>query len=333
VTALHDQPGSDVDAQPIEILDIAPRNGEFLHETLAGLSRSPKELPCKYFYDERGSALFDAICELPEYYLTRTENAIMEGHGIQMAKLCGSFAALIELGSGSSSKTRILLQHLVDPAAYVPIDISREHLMTAAMSLRESYPSLRILPVCADYTRLLVLPDLPPETERRVMYFPGSTVGNLSPEEAFRFLKRLAALAGEGGGLLIGIALKCDRHKMEAAYNDAAGVTAAFNFNILVRINRELEGDFDLAKFRHRASYNDEMSRIEMHLESLADQKVTIGDREFAIAKGESIRTECSYKYHIEEFERMAIDAGFEIEKVWPDPDGSFAVAFLSVGP
>jgi len=317
----------------IEVLDIAPRNGDFRKEVIAGLSRTLKELPCKYFYDERGSRLFDRICELPEYYLTRIESAIMEGHGIQMAKLCGPFTALIELGSGSSVKTRILLDHLVDPVAYVPIDIARDHLLTAAMVLQDAYPALRVLPVCADYTRHLALPALPEDVQRRVIYFPGSTIGNLDPHEARQFLARLAEIAGAGGGLIIGIALKCERRKLERAYNDSAGVTAAFNFNILVRINSELDGDFDLTGFRHRATYNEREGRIEMHLESLEDQLVTIGEREFRVARGETIRTECSYKYHLEEFEQMAFEAGFVVEKVWPDPDGCFAVVFLSVGP
>src|SRR5207302_1283132 len=251
-------------------------------------------LPCKYFYDEAGSLLFERITGLEEYYLTRTELAIMERHAAEMAGLLGRRCTLIEYGSGSSTKTRLLLDHAQDLAGYVPIDVSGEHLRRSAEALAENYPEIEVLPLCADFTRSLEPPFTRKLANRRVVYFPGSTIGNFTPGKALRLLRRTAELCGSGGGLLLGADLQKDPRIIEAAYNDKQGITAAFNRNILVRINRELRADFAIDQFAHRAFYNAAAGRIEMHLVSRRDQHVHIGDAEFFFAAGESILTEYS---------------------------------------
>lgn len=316
---------------PAPVVDRCPETGTFREELLSGLQAQPKTIPCKFFYDERGSKLFDRICELEEYYLTRTEIGIMRRHGGEMAARIGPEALLVEYGSGSSLKTRILLDALEQPTGYVPIDIAREHLQKAARRLARRYPALRIVPVCADYTEEVKLPDLGAKARRTVVYFPGSTIGNFAPEAARAFLARMAATAGTGGGLLIGVDLKKDVATLEAAYNDSKGVTAAFNKNVLRRANRELGADFDLDRFAHRAFYNREEGCIEMHLVSQARQAVTIGDTRIEFDKGESIRTERSYKYDLDEFAALAVRAGFEVEQVWTDKARLFSVQFATV--
>ena len=315
----------------IQLQDVAPERAEFLSDVLAGLSRGAKTLPCKYFYDERGAALFEEICTVPEYYLTDADLEIMEARAGEMSAFIGPDALLVEYGSGSGRKTRYLLEKLERPAGYVPVDISREQLQETAVSLATDFPHIRVLPVCTDYTTPFSLPRPRPAPARSVAFFPGSTIGNFEQPAAERFLRHIAETCGRGGGLIIGVDLRKDSEILEAAYNDAAGVTAAFNLNLLERINRELGADFDLDGFAHRAVFNEEESRIEMHLRSLRAQQVRVGGRTFSFAKGESICTEYSYKYELPRFAAMARRAGFEVEKVWTDRAGRFSVQYLVV--
>ena len=263
----------------------------FLDDVFRGLEQPQKELPCKYFYDETGSLLFDAICGLDEYYPTRTETALLEAHGAEMADLIGPGVCLIEFGCGSLVKTRLLLDALVRLAAFVPIDISDGHLTRSAAELAAEHEGLKVLPVAADFTQPIDLPEQAGESAaRRVGFFPGSTIGNFDHPSAIRFLRHVAEMVGKGGGLLIGVDLKKDEDILIRAYDDRAGVTAAFNLNIIERINRELGGDFDPGAFRHLALYNGEKGRIEMHLVSRKDQKVTIQDRAFRFQDGAPAR-------------------------------------------
>ncbi len=311
--------------------DFSPERERFLADVLAGLGRERKELPCKYFYDERGSRLFDRICELEEYYPTRTELAIMEQHAGEMAEAIGPGCLLVEYGSGSSLKTRLLIDRLEAPVAYVPVDISREHLLRSAGALAERHPELEVLPVCADFTRPFELPRPATKPARDVAYFPGSTIGNFAEPEARELLGQIAALTGPGGGLLIGADLEKDADTLEAAYDDAEGVTAEFNLNLLARINRELEADFRLERFRHEAVWEPKRGRVEMHLVSLDEQAVSIGDARIRFARGESIHTESSHKYSVEGFAALAGSAGFRVERVWTDPGRLFSVQLLVV--
>lgn len=315
----------------LELQDLGPERAQFLAEAAAGLRRDPKELPCKYFYDERGSALFDRICELEEYYPTRTELSIMDRHAGEMAARIGARSMIVEFGSGSSLKTRVLLDAFDGPMVYVPVDISREHLVRAAGDLASSYPAVEVLPVCADFTRPFPLPQSAMRVERRTIYFPGSTIGNFAPPAARRLLAQMAAEAGKGGAVLIGVDLRKDPATLERAYDDASGVTAEFNRNLLRRMNRELGSDFDLDAFAHRAVWNGADGRIEMHLVSKAGQTVQIGGDSFAFAKGESIRTECSYKWRLDDFRALAAEAGLRVEQVWTDERGWFSVQYLAV--
>ena len=299
-----------------------------LAEILEGLSRTQKSLSPKFFYDARGSKLFDDICELPEYYLTRTELAIMRAHIDDMAALVGPQASLIEFGSGSSLKTRILFDGLDRLAAYVPVDISREHLMTAAETLAADYPDIEVWPVLADFIQPFELPSPSVMPLRNIVYFPGSTIGNFSPEKAHSLLTVMHEEAGEDGALLIGVDLQKDKAVIERAYNDSAGVTAEFNLNVLSRINTEFGANFDLALFRHHAVYNEEHGRIEMYLISECEQTVRIGHRSFSFEKGESILTEHSHKYTLEQFGNMAHRAGFAVDTVWTDPEALFSVQY-----
>ncbi|HWP93803.1 MAG TPA: L-histidine N(alpha)-methyltransferase [Thermodesulfobacteriota bacterium] len=301
-----------------------------LAEVLEGLSKPQKELPCKLFYDERGSALFDEICELEEYYLTRTEMAIMNEYIDEISSVLGRKCLLIELGSGSSTKIRLILDHLKEPAGYVPIDISAKHLMKSAALLAKDYPGLKVVPVYADYTQPFSLPAFNFPHSRKVVYYSGSTIGNFTKEYAARFLNRIAQRSGRGSGLLIGVDLKKDKKALEAAYNDKRGVTAAFNLNILERINRELGSNFDLSLWRHHAFYNSDEGRIEMHLISLKNQYVHLDGSRIFFRKEESILTEYSYKYALEEFEEM-VSPSYRVEQVWTDRENKFSVQYLSV--
>ena len=297
-------------------------------EVLRGLLGQPKTLPPKLFYDRAGARLFEAICELPEYYLTRTELGILERRAGGIASLCGEHTALIEYGSGAGVKVRLLLDELVNPAAYVPVDISMEQLAAVAAERARQYPHLRVAPVCADYTARFALPALPEDT-RRVAFFPGSTIGNLHPAEATAFLHRIRATVGPQGALVLGVDRRKNPGVLHAAYNDAAGVTAAFNLNLLTRLNRELDATFDLATFRHWAHFNDDASRIEMHLESLTAQRVHVAGTAIDFERGETILTECSYKYDMPFLEAVIRPAGFRIQELWTDERDWFWVGFL----
>lgn len=303
----------------------------FLDDVLRGLQQSPKTLPCKYFYDAVGSRLFDRICELDEYYPTRTEQAITVAHADAIAARIGPRAMLVEYGSGSSIKTRTLLDHADDLVAYVPVDISAAHLAATAQGLRERYPDIEVLPVCADFTKPFELPVPSREPRRRTVYFPGSTIGNFAPDAARALLERIASQCGSGGSLVIGIDLQKDPRVLEAAYDDAEGVTAAFNLNLLRRINRELGADFVVEAFRHLARYDETHGRIEMHLESLRDQVVTIGGRRIAFTEGETICTEHSHKYTVDGFAGLAANAGFTVDARWTDDRDWFALLSLAV--
>lgn len=309
--------------------DLAPTEENFRDAVLTGLSREPKTLPCKFFYDARGSELFEEICRVPEYYLTRTEIAILDEHAGDVAGRIGEHCRLIELGSGASTKVRILLRALKAPAAYVPIDISREHLRDAAAQLAADFPSVPVIAVCADYTKPFPLPPLPGPPGKRVGFFPGSTIGNFEPEKVVRFLRQCGELIGPKGEMLIGVDLKKDPAILNAAYNDRAGTNAAFNLNLLHRIRRELDGDLELDRFAHLAFYNDEAGRMELYIESLADQSVTIAGRRFDLAAGERIHTENSYKYAIGEFRSLAARAGFSAVHTWTDRNDLFSVHYL----
>jgi dimethylhistidine N-methyltransferase len=299
------------------------------HDVIRGLSADQKTLPPKLFYDKAGARLFEAISELPEYYLTRTELSILRDRAGEIADRCGEHVALIEYGSGAGVKVRLLLDELKNPAAYVPVDISMEQLTSVAAERARQYPDLRVAPVHADYTTRFTLPSLPPDA-RRVAFFPGSTIGNLHPAEATAFLHRIHSTVGPNGALILGVDRRKDESLLHHAYNDAAGVTAAFNLNLLTRLNRELGAKFDLSTFRHRAHFNDMASRIEMHLVSTIAQSVCVGGVPIAFAQGETILTECSYKYDLSFLEALVKPAGFEIGELWTDEREWFWVGFLA---
>ncbi len=310
--------------------DLHPDTENLLHDVLAGLARPRKSLPPKYFYDKRGSELFEAICVLPEYYPTRTEIAMMQASVAEMARRLGPQCLLIEYGAGSGRKTRVLIEALA-PVAYMAIDISRTALRQCAAELAGAYPAVRVAAVCADYTRPLQLPAIDVNARRRVIYFPGSTIGNFTRPEALDFLRYARAVAGAGGAMLVGVDLKKDPARLHAAYNDAQGATAAFNLNLLTRINRELNGGFDVSAFEHYAFYDVADGCIEMHLRSLRDQRVAVAGRTFTFHAGETIHTENSCKYSVAEFQQLARDAGFTAEQCWTDPDNLFSVHYLSI--
>lgn len=301
---------------------------EFRREVLAGLSRAPRSIPARFLYDARGSALFDEICELPEYYLTRTETRILAERADEIARRAGPQPALVEFGSGSSVKSRLLLDAIADLAAYAPIDISRTHLEASAARLRRDYPGLRVEPVCGDYMALTALPRVT-EGGRRLGFFPGSTIGNLEPGDATEFLRRARALLGDDGALVLGVDLRKDARRLHDAYNDAAGVTAAFTLNLLQRMNRELQATFDLDGFAHEAFYNPAEGRIEIYLRSLGDQSASVAGRSFGFARDERVHTEYSYKYDVPGIEALAASGGFRIGAVWTDEARLFAVAYL----
>lgn len=304
----------------------------FREDVIAGLSQPQKTLPPKYFYDAQGSLLFEAICRLREYYPTRCELALTRRYLGDIARFAGSGSELIEYGSGASVKSRLLLGAL-RPASYVPVDISEAALQGAARRLARAFPWLELHGVVGDFMQPLTLPLYRARSlRRRVVYFPGSTIGNLTPEEAHAFLRMTRGQVGVRGAMLVGVDLKKDANVLHAAYNDAQGVTAAFNLNLLARINRELGGDFDLRRFSHYAFYNAALGRIEMHLVSLARQTVAIGPHRFGFDTGESIHTENSCKYSAEEFRALARAAGFRAERVWQDSRKYFALFGLVAG-
>jgi dimethylhistidine N-methyltransferase len=311
--------------------DRLPDTGSFLDDVIAGLSLPRKSLSPKYFYDKRGCELFEAICRTPEYYPTRAETALMQQEATVMARRLGPRCAVIEHGCGSGRKTRILLDAL-KPVAYVPIDIARDQLRAMAGEIAREYPGLAVMAICADYSRPLALPEIDElDAQRRIVFFPGSTIGNLTPAEAAGFLGNVRDLVGPGGGMLIGVDLRKDAARLNAAYNDRRGITAKFNLNLLARINRELGADFDLAAFRHQAFYNEPAGRIEMHLLSIKSQQVRVGGREIRIRAGETIHTENSYKYSVTGFQTLARGAGFDPVECWTDAARLFAVHYLDV--
>jgi dimethylhistidine N-methyltransferase len=303
----------------------------FLRDVLSGLRATPKRLSCKYFYDRRGSELFDRICQLDEYYLTRAELALMDQFAPEMGAQIGARVMLVEYGSGSSVKTRYLLDGLPDPVAYVPVDISGDHLQQTAQELARDYPRVEILPVCADFTQDFALPRSRRTASHAAVYFPGSTIGNFMPEEAAALLRRITQKCGTGGGLLIGIDLKKDVATIEAAYNDRLGVTAEFNLNLLRRINRELGADLNVDQFFHQARYNAELGRVEMHLISRQAQLVTLGGESVEFERGETICTEYSHKYTVDEFAAVAAAAGLTLRREWSTKKRECAVLHFAV--
>jgi len=302
-------------------LELAPR---FRQDVLEGLARPQKALPPKYFYDAAGSRLFERICRLAEYYPTRVELSITRRHLADMARFAGKGCALLEYGSGESLKTRLLIRAL-RPSAYIPVDISADALHAATARLAREFSWLDVRPVVGDFSRPIELPAFPGRA-RRVVYFPGSTIGNLTPDEAHAFLKMTRGQVGRQGAMVIGVDLKKDANVLHAAYNDGKGVTAAFNLNVLARINSELGGDFDLRKFAHYALYNPLAGRIEMHLVAREAHAVNIGQHRFFFERGESIHTENSYKYTVREFAALAERAGFRAVKLWQDSRALFSV-------
>jgi dimethylhistidine N-methyltransferase len=303
---------------------------ELRDEVLRGLRADVKTIAPKYFYDDRGARLFEEICEQPEYYLTRTELEILRVCAPEIGALAGPRCALVEYGSGAGVKIRLLLDALERPASYTPVDISHRQLADVAATLGRDYPELAIRPVCADYTRPLDIPPLPVRA-RRIGFFPGSSIGNFHPPEAIAFLRRVRQTLGRDAAIVLGVDRRKDVPTLHAAYNDARGVTAEFNLNMLVRLNRELGANFDLSLFRHRAFFNDAASRVEMHLESQVHQYVTIAGDRISFDAGETIWTEASYKYDFDALRVVVAAAGFDITRLWTDARELFWVAFLSV--
>jgi L-histidine Nalpha-methyltransferase len=310
-------------------LDCAPPAERLREELREGLRERPRAIPSKLLYDARGSELFERICDTPEYYLTRAELEIMQHFAPEMAELCGPGCALIEYGSGSAHKTRELLSRLRGPVAYAPVDISPAALESSVRAIARDFPGLELLPVCADYTAEFALPDLP--AGRRVVSFPGSTIGNLTPPEARKLLENLRGVCGPAGGALIGVDLHKSAELLEPAYDDAAGITAAFELNVLAHLNREFEADFEAARFAYRSLYNAAARRIEMYLESLCAQRVRVAGLELALEAGERIRTEYSYKYDLVGFADLARSAGLRVARSWLDARALFSVQYLTI--
>jgi L-histidine Nalpha-methyltransferase len=311
--------------------DLTTEQARGLSEIWSGLESEPKRLPCKLFYDAQGSRLFEQITRLPEYYPTRTELAILRANAGAMAERIGCGAVLVEFGSGASLKTRLLLDALQRPQAYIPIDISKEMLLSSARALQEAYRQLSVRPVCADYMGELELPLTREERLGKVtVFFPGSTIGNFEQDEVVLFLRRLRRSCGEQVSVLIGVDVPKERETLEAAYDDASGVTARFNLNALRVLNRQYDGHFRLAGFKHRALWNAAESRVEMHLVSQRDQNVSVGGRVFTFRAGEPIVTEHCYKYGLGAFRELVASAGFDVSQVWLDEARTFSVQLLA---
>ncbi|BAU47120.1 methyltransferase [Sulfurifustis variabilis] len=314
-------------APAIRFYDQAETESDFLAEVRRGLARRPRAIPPKFFYDRRGSALFAAICELPEYYLTRTEMRILRDCAGEIARRAAKNAVLVELGSGASEKVRLLLDALA-PRAYLAIDISRDYLREATERLARDYPRLAVHAACADFTRPLTL-SYPPSSAERLVFFPGSSIGNFDRDESETLLRRLRPFVGRDGGFVIGVDLKKDRALLRAAYNDAQGVTARFNLNLLARMRRELGADLDMSGFEHEAVYDETAGRIDMYLVSRRAQTISLKGERYEFSAGERLHTESSYKYTVEEFQALAARAGYVPEAVWTDPARLFSVHFL----
>ncbi len=318
-------------APSIRFHDAHPGTADLHREVLSGLRARPRAIPPKFFYDEHGSELFDAICELPEYYQTRTEMAILRRALPELVGLIGTECTLVELGSGASKKVRLLLEEL-RPSGYVGVDISKEFLLTSTEALAHDYPWLEVHAVCVDFSRGLEIPYCD-DAAHNVAFYPGSSIGNFDPDDAVHLMRDVARMVGVGGHLLIGVDLKKDVRVLNAAYNDAAGVTAAFNLNLLERIRSELDSDIDPQAFEHYAFYNPGAGRIEMHLVSRVQQRVRVDDQTFDFQPGEAIHTENSYKYTVDEFGELAARAGFRQQAVWVDDDRLFSVQLLVCEP
>jgi dimethylhistidine N-methyltransferase len=312
------------------VVDLAPGQESFRDAALRGLALEQKAISPKFLYDARGAELFECICEQPEYYPTRTEMALLRANAPEMAALIGPNAHLVEYGSGAGEKIELLLAALERPEAYVAVDVAREQLMEATARLATRHPGLTVTGICADYTRPLPLPRAP--HGRRVGFFPGSTIGNFTPDDAREFL-RSAAQSMKGGGMLVGVDRRKDKKILDAAYNDAAGVTEAFILNLLLRMNRELDADFDLDKFRYLGFYNENMGRIEIYIESLQDQTVSVAGEKFRFRKGERLHSEYSFKYDIGEFQALAKSAGFQPQAWWTDEKQLFSIHYLTAAP
>lgn len=303
---------------------------QVLKEVLTGLSRSQKTIAPKYLYDKKGSEIFEKICLLKDYYPTRAEKEILDNHGQEMAKLIGLRALIIEPGSGAGEKVRQLLPHLEKPVGYVPIEISNEILNRMTKEIHEEFPKLKVLPICADFTKELELPQtIGTKKGKRVIFFPGSTIGNMFPTEALHFLRRMGRLMGHKGGLLIGVDLKKDGDFFKRAYDDSEGITAEFNLNLLERLNRETEASFEPDNFVHEAFYNEELSRVEMHLKSKKPQMVKVHETVFRFKEGETIHTENSYKYSPDEFVSLCSRAKLKLVKKWKDHNQLFCVYYF----
>jgi L-histidine Nalpha-methyltransferase len=321
--------GSDESDRNVSLSDQGPSHDDFLADVLAGLSARPKSLPTRYLYDQLGSHLFDEICSQPEYYLTRSEQEIMDRYAVEMAKVIGEQALVVEYGSGASRKTRALLTHLNRPAAYVPLDISTQFLLASAEIINQSFPDLEVLPLAADFTKPFEIPQSSQRPQRTVVYFPGSTIGNFTPEQVRVILETIANVIGPNGALLIGIDLRKSESILHAAYNDAAGVTRRFILNILTRIQRELGAKLDVEGFHYEGRWNDEASRVEMSVLSKHPQTIQIQERSFHLAANERITVEYSYKYDDSRFGSMAHEAGLMLQRRWTDERELFNVAYL----
>ena len=318
-------------AKKVTFHDAHPGTASLRDEVIQGLSQYPRAIPPKFFYDERGSELFDRICELPEYYQTRTEMAILSRALPELVTLIGTECTLVELGSGASKKVRLLLEEL-RPSGYVGVDISKEFLLVSTETLAHDYPWLEVHAVCVDFSTGLEIPFCDVDAHN-VAFFPGSSIGNFDPDDATRLLSDVAGMLGPGGHLLIGVDLKKDVKVLNAAYDDAAGITAAFNLNLLQRIKTELDSDLNPATFEHYAFYNPIAGRIEMHLISRLHQEVRIEGQSFAFEPGEGIHTESSYKYTVKGFAELAARAGFRQQQVWLDDQALFSVQLLEYVP
>jgi dimethylhistidine N-methyltransferase len=302
---------------------------EFRHSVITGLANEPKRIPCKYLYDERGAKLFEAICELEEYYPTQTELGILSRNAEEIADLAGTHCNFVDLGSGSGMKMRVLLNAFDAPASYIPVDVARKQLLACAQEFSEVHPQIAVHPVCADYTHAIELPVPAFNAGRTIVFFPGSTIGNFEPWEAAGFLRRMTEACGPNTRLLIGVDLQKSKRVLDRAYNDPKGITAAFNRNLLVRANRELDADFELRYFRHHAFYNQVLERIEMHLVSRHRQVVSINGTCFDFETDEPIVTEHSYKYTVSGFQRLALNAGLNPVRCWTDDKQWFSVHWL----
>ena len=311
-------------------VDQIPEQSDFLAEVISGLSQSPKSIPPKFFYDETGSYLFNKICETPEYYVTRTEIALLNNNGTEISALIGTASNVMEYGCGSSLKINALLSALHEPAEYLAIDISHEHLIQTAKSVAKTFPAVKVGALCADFMEIV---DLPKEFgvtgKAPLLFFPGSTIGNQTPGEAGQFLGRVRNLLGANGSILIGVDLKKDKNILNRAYDDAEGFTAAFNLNLLKRMKNELKAEVDVGSFYHLAFFNEQQSRVEMHLVSKRAQTITLEGSTFEFLPDETIHTENSYKYSLKEFSKIAENNGFTVRKTWTDQNKLFSIQYL----